>query len=177
MEPDPSKDPRVPLPFDQSATMLDVRRIISATPNYNLFSKNGTVVCEILTQRSQAQILAIIDEYKHETGKNLRDLISRSFFGHMKDVLLYILDGATNKVDRDAKLLEDAMAGAGTRNHLLISRLIRIHWNKQYLTEVKAKYNQLYRQDLVSRIRKEIKGSYRDLLVAIAESDVSPWMQ
>ena len=69
------------------------------------------------------------------------------------------------------------MAGAGTRNHLLISRLIRVHWNKQHLAEVKHRYGRIYKQDLVSRLRREVRGSYRDLMIAVAESDVSPWRQ
>ncbi|KAF3934673.1 Annexin-B12 [Dactylellina cionopaga] len=177
MEPDESKDPRMQMMPEYAKIQLDVRKIISATPNYNVFSKNATIACQILTQRTPGQIVAIVEEYKHVTGKPLRDLIGKAFFGHMKDSLLYIVDGAVDKTERDAKLLEEAMVGAGTRNHLLISRLIRIYWNKQHLAEVKFKYSQLYKQELVHRIRKEIKGSYRDLMIAIAESDTSPWRQ
>ncbi|KAK6518855.1 hypothetical protein TWF281_003546 [Arthrobotrys megalospora] len=176
MEPSASKDPNQQyVQPDQAMALLDVRRIISSTPTLNLFSKNATIVCQILAQSTPGYIVAIANGYRAETGKNLRDLISRAFFGHMKDALLYILDGAVDRVDRDAKLLEDAMVGAGTRNHLLISRLIRIHWNKQHLAEVKQRYRDLYKQSLVNRIQKEVKGSYRDLMVAVAESDTSPW--
>ncbi|KAK6497966.1 hypothetical protein TWF506_004211 [Arthrobotrys conoides] len=178
MEPSQSKDPhQLYAPPDRSKVQLDVQRIITSTPALNLFSKNSTVLCHILAQNTPGYIIAIIDEYRLATGKNLRDLITRAFFGHMKDTLLYILDGAVDKVERDAKLLEDAMVGAGTRNHLLISRLIRIHWNKQHLAEVKQRYSRIYKQDLVSRLRKEVRGSYRDLMISIAESDVSPWRQ
>ncbi|KAK6347684.1 hypothetical protein TWF718_005523 [Orbilia javanica] len=174
----PSKDPsQLYFPPDRSKVQTDVGRIVTSTPTLNLFSKNSTVLCEVLAQSTPASIVAIADEYRINTGKNLRDLISRAFFGHMKDTLLYILDGAVDRVERDAKLLEDAMVGAGTRNHLLISRLIRIHWNKQYLTEVKQRYSRIYKQDLVSRLRKELRGSYRDLMIAVADSDVSPWRQ
>ncbi|KAF3159497.1 hypothetical protein TWF225_010646 [Orbilia oligospora] len=178
MEPSLSKDPNhLYAPPDRSKVRLDVQRIITSTPTLNLFSKNSTVLCQVLALNTPGYIIAVADEYRLETGKNLRDLITRAFFGHMKDTLLYILDGVVDKVERDAKLLEDAMVGAGTRNHLLISRLIRIHWNKPHLAEVKQRYSRMYKQDLVSRLRKEVKGSYRDLMISIAESDVSPWRQ
>lgn len=176
MEPSQSKDPnQLYAPPDRSKVQLDVRRVISSTPTLNLFSKNSTVLCQVLAQNTPAYIVAVADEYRLETGKNLRDLITRAFFGHTKDILLYILDGAVDKVERDARLLEDAMVGAGTRNHLLISRLIRIHWDKHHLAEVKQRYGRIYKQDLVNRLRKEVRGSYRDLMISIAESDISPW--
>ncbi|KAK6358845.1 hypothetical protein TWF696_000025 [Orbilia brochopaga] len=181
MQPHPSKDPPdAKQQFQhrqqqQQLVLLDVRRIISATPSFNIFAKDSAVVCEILTQRTPAQVAAIAAEYGRETGKNLRDLIGRAIHGHMKDALLYIVDGAVDKVGRDARLLEDAMAGPGTKHLLLMSRLIRVHWDKQHLAEVKLRYGQLYKQELVHRLQKEIRGGYRDLMVAIAESDVSPW--
>lgn len=174
----PSKDPQgaqqQPQPQPQLIS-LDVRRIVSATPSYNIFAKDSAVVCQILTQRTPAQVAAIAAEYGRETGKFLRDLIDRAIHGHMKDALLYILDGAVDRIGRDARLLEDAMAGPGTKHLLLISRLIRVHWDKQHLAEVKLRYSQLYRQELGHRLQKEIRGGYRDLMIALAESDVSPW--
>ncbi|EPS35725.1 hypothetical protein H072_10862 [Dactylellina haptotyla CBS 200.50] len=178
MEPSPSKDATLNHPPPEIAkTQLDVRRIVSATPSFKLFSKNSIAICQVLAQRTPGQILAIRDEYRNETGKNLRDTIKQAFYGHVKDALLYILDGAVDKVERDVKLLEDAMEGAGTRNQLLISRLVRIHWDKHHLAEVKKRYYEIYRHQLLARIRKEVRGSYRDLMVSIAESDTSPWRQ
>ncbi|KAF3915967.1 Annexin-B10 [Arthrobotrys entomopaga] len=171
----PSKDPRMPSHPEQDKIEVDTRKVMFSMPSFKLFSKNAMPICQIFAQRTPAQLVAIANEYKGQTGKNLRDTISKSFIGHMKDALIYILDGALDRVERDAKSLEDAMEGAGTRNHLLISRLIRIHWNKHHLAEVKYKYSQLYKQDLVSRIRKEVRGSYRDLMIALVESDTSPW--
>ncbi|KAK6524299.1 hypothetical protein TWF694_005952 [Orbilia ellipsospora] len=175
MADDPSKDPRTPSHLEQDKIEADTRKIMFSMPSFKLFSKNAMPICQVFAQRTPMQLSAIAHEYKSQTGKNLRDTISRSFIGHMKDTLLYILDGAVDRVERDAKSLEDAMEGAGTRNHLLISRLIRIHWDKNHLAEVKYKYSQLYKQDLVSRIRKEVRGSYRDLMIAVVESDTSPW--
>ncbi|KAF3917489.1 hypothetical protein ABW21_db0203183 [Orbilia brochopaga] len=124
LQPHPSKDPpSVKQQYQQpqqqqQLSSLDARRIISATPSFNIFAKDSTV---------------------------------------------------------DARLLEDAMVGPGTKHLLLMSRLIRVHWDKQHLAEVKLRYSQLYKQELVNRLQKEIRGGYRDLMVAVAVSDVSPW--
>ncbi|EWC45843.1 hypothetical protein DRE_04850 [Drechslerella stenobrocha 248] len=177
MEQHPSKDPpgTQQLVYDYDKLQLDVQRIISATPRYNIFAKHSAALCHVLTQRTPDQLAAIAVEYERETGKALRDLVGRVIFGHMKDALLYVLDGAVDRVGRDARLIEDAMAGPGTKHHLLMARLIRVHWDKRHLAEVKVRYQQLFKQELVHRLRKGIKGGFRDLMIAVAESDVSPW--
>ena len=61
----------------------------------------------------------------------------QEFSGHMEDALLYQLRNALNKPAHAAKLLEDAMAGMGTKDHLLVSRVVRYHWDQQFMNEVK----------------------------------------
>lgn len=55
----------------------------------------------------------------------------------MEDALLYQLRNALNKPAHAAKLLEDAMAGMGTKDHLLVSRVVRFHWDQRFMNEVK----------------------------------------
>lgn len=43
----------------------------------------------------------------------------------MEDALLFQLRSAVDKYMHHATLLEDAMAGAGTKDYLLVSRVIR----------------------------------------------------
>lgn len=55
----------------------------------------------------------------------------------MEDALLYQLRSAINKPSNAAMLLEDAMAGLGTKDHLLVSRVVRYHWDQRFMAEVK----------------------------------------
>lgn len=55
----------------------------------------------------------------------------------MEAALLYQLRNAINKPGNAAKLLEDAMAGMGTKDNLLVSRVVRYHWDQRFLAEVK----------------------------------------
>lgn len=84
----------------------------------------------------------------------------------MKDALLFQLLHAVDKYMHAAKLLEDSMAGLGTKDHLLISRVVRFHWDRQELANVKGAYQQRYRRSLASRIRGETSGDYQTLMVA-----------
>jgi hypothetical protein len=64
----------------------------------------------------------------------------------MEDALLFQLRNATDKYMHAAKLLEDSMAGMGTKDHLLVSRTIRYHWDRNTLNNVKGAYQQRYGQ-------------------------------
>jgi annexin A7/11 len=84
----------------------------------------------------------------------------------MKEALLHQLRYAVDKYMHAAKLLEESMAGMGTKDHLLVSRIIRFHWDKTMLANVKAAYQQKYRRSLGSRIKGETSGDYQRLMLA-----------
>jgi len=70
---------------------------------------------------------------------------------------------------RDALLLEDAMAGMGTKDHLLVNRVVRVHWDRNHLAQVKGAYQHRFRTGLVQRIKGETSGDYEKLLCACIE--------
>lgn len=84
----------------------------------------------------------------------------------MREALLFQLRHAVDKYMHAAQLLEDSMAGLGTKDHLLISRTIRFHWDRNELANVKGAYQHRYKKPLASRIRGETSGDYQKLLVA-----------
>jgi annexin A7/11 len=70
-----------------------------------------------------------------------------------------------------AQLLEDAMAGMGTKDDLLIGRVIRAHWDRTNMANVRGAYEKRYHRSLASRIKGETSGDYeRMLLACIGES-------
>jgi annexin A7/11 len=84
----------------------------------------------------------------------------------MEAALLYQLRTGTDKAMRDAMLLEDAMAGAGTHDALLTNRVIRVHWDRNHMTQVKGAFQHKYHKSLVHRIKGETSGDCERLLVA-----------
>lgn len=84
----------------------------------------------------------------------------------MEAALLAQLRGGVDRAMRDAQLLEDAMAGPGTKDRLLLNRVIRYHWDKAHMNNVKGAYRQRFHQDLEKRIKGETSGHYESLLVA-----------
>lgn len=170
--------PVIPQQIDQ-----DVMELYKATEG-----KTGTdelLVCNILTQRSNAQIAAIAHTYKQKFTRDLETVIKKAcsppippispnislttlqeFSGHMEDALLYQLRTGVDKAMRDAILLEEAMSGAGTKDSLLVNRVIRAHWDRNHMTQVKGAYQHRFHRSLASRIKSETSGDYEKLMVA-----------
>lgn len=142
----------------------DVMDIYKATEG-----KAGTdelLVCSILTSRNDAQIRAIAHAYQAKFTKDLEVVIKKEFSGHMEDALLMQLRGGKDRIMRDAVLLEDSMAGMGTKDELLINRVVRFHWDRNHMQQVKSAYRQRFSRDLAAKIRSETSGDYEKLMVA-----------
>lgn len=87
----------------------------------------------------------------------------------MEDALLFQLRHATDRYMHAAQLLEASMAGMGTKDKLLIQRVVRYHWNRNEMANIKGAYRQRYHRDLAARIREETSGHYESLLLACIE--------
>jgi len=156
------------MPPNQQVVTRDVQAIYAATSGQ--MGTDEMTVCNIFVHASASHLRSISADFSILYRKELRKVIASEFSYHMKDALLYILDGAVNMVERDARLLEDSMKGLGTKDNLLISRLVRIHWDKRHLSNVKTEYKRMFGKELVNRIKGETSGDYRDMLVALVMS-------
>jgi len=125
-------------------------------------------VSRVLTAANDAQLRAIAYEYSKLHG-DLVKMLKSEFSGHMKDVFVYLVEGALDKPKRDAELLEASMKGIGTKDDLLIQRVVRVHWDPQHLANVKAAFRSLYGKDLTGRIRGETSGYYRDMMLELVK--------
>lgn len=151
--------PVIPQAIDQ-----DVMELYRATEG-----KMGTdemLVCSILSTRNDNQIRAISHTYEQKFRRSLEEVIKKEFSGHMKEALLFQLRHAVDKFMHAATLLEDSMAGLGTKDLLLISRVVRYHWDRQTLDNIKGAYKHRYKQSLANRIKGETSGDYRRLMMA-----------
>ena len=84
----------------------------------------------------------------------------------MEDALIYQLRTGVDKAMRDAQLLEDAMSGMGTKDRLLVNRVVRVHWDKNHMNQVKGAYQARFKTSLTNRIRGETSGDYETLMCA-----------
>ncbi|SCV73439.1 BQ2448_7365 [Microbotryum intermedium] len=127
-------------------------------------------VSSIIFARSPAHLQAVQTQYKTLARATLTHNIKRCVDGHLKDMYLFALEGGkrdTNGCWRDAKRLHHAMAGVGTKDLLLIMRIVRAHWDRHRWQQLKGAYRQKYSRDLLPDVMKETTGNYRDALIAI----------
>jgi len=128
--------------------------------------KNIAQVCQILTSKNDAQLRAIAQSYQQRFHKSLDGILKSSFSGHMQDALRLLVHRATNRAEAEAVRLEESMAGLGTKDELLIQRVVRCHWDRNFMNAVSQAYQQVYKKDLVKRIEGETRGDYERLMVA-----------
>lgn len=142
----------------------DVVEIYNATE-----AKMGTdemKVCSVLSTRNDNQIRAIAYEYQQKYARSLETVIKKEFSGHMEDALLSQLNHGMDKYMHQASLLRDAMVGMGTKDNLLVARVVRAHWDKGNMANVRGAFQQRYRSDLVKDIKSETSGDYERLMIA-----------
>ncbi|KAK4685320.1 hypothetical protein P7C73_g4829, partial [Tremellales sp. Uapishka_1] len=160
-------------PFvNQQLVQQDVEALYRAGPG-----KVGTdeiAICGILCSRSNEHLAAIAHQFPSRHRVTLSHMIASEFSGHMKDALLYIAEGVEadgTGVTRDAKMLEHAMAGAGTKDERLVYRIVRAHWNRPRFNAIKGQFEALYHHSLKRRVEGETTGKYEKALVGIIEQN------
>ena len=126
-------------------------------------------VCSILSNRSDSQIRAISHAYEHRYRRPLEKVFISEFSGHMEDALMQMVRCGTDRAMRDAINIEHAMAGMGTKDEMLVTRIVKLHWDPAHLQQVKGAYKARYRQDLIGRVRGETSGDYERCLVAMLQ--------
>ena len=94
-------------------------------------------------------------------------------------MLAHILNGVINKPVRDAMLLHHAITASKRdelRRELLISRLVRYHWDAAHMAAVKRAYREHYGRDLQEAVRDATSGEWgefcRALCIARMPDDV-----
>ncbi|KAL4800526.1 hypothetical protein BDV19DRAFT_375754 [Aspergillus venezuelensis] len=113
-----------------------------------LVSRNGgeTAMIYIIVRRSDSHLREVLRAY--EKGQNL-----------VGETLAHILNGAINRPMRDALLLHQALRESRSgreRSELLISRLVRLHWEPRHLENVKSEFRRRYGERLEEAIAEEI---------------------
>ncbi|ODH48686.1 hypothetical protein GX48_05226 [Paracoccidioides brasiliensis] len=133
-----------------------------------LISREGgeTAMIQIIIVRGDAHLREVIHLYEDTYHKNFaREMISKSQ-NLVGETLVHVLNGALNRPMRDALLLHQAISESGMgreRAELLISRLVRMHWEPLHLERVKSEYKRRYRQSVEDAIDQEIiKKDHKD---------------
>ncbi|KAJ5646587.1 hypothetical protein N7490_002959 [Penicillium lividum] len=124
---------------------------------------------DILATSSDAELRAIDHELSSRYHTSLEKVVVKDYSGHMEKAYVHIVRSATDPAMRDAILLEECMEGMGTKDEALVTRIVRMHWNRDHKDQVKRAYRHRYKKDLIQRVRGETSGDYERLMVALLE--------
>ncbi|EKD16942.1 uncharacterized protein L3040_006228 [Drepanopeziza brunnea f. sp. 'multigermtubi'] len=117
----------------------------------------------IVCVRSDAHLREVLRAYEGAFRANFaREMLKKS--GNLVgELLAHILNGVINKPVRDALLVHHALTlsrSDAIRTELLISRLVRYHWDRPHLEAVKREYRNRYGVEMQKAVREGTKGEW-----------------
>ncbi|KAK1783837.1 hypothetical protein QBC45DRAFT_5332 [Copromyces sp. CBS 386.78] len=150
-----------PVRLDYELVADDVRMLRDA-----IKAERGgeSTMLAIVVMRSESHLKEVMRVYKETyRGANFaRDALKKS--GNLVgEVLAHILNGVINKPVRDAMLLNHALTMSKRdelRRELLISRLVRYHWDAGHMSRVKKAYHEHYGKDLQEAVKEATSGEW-----------------
>ncbi|KAJ6443907.1 annexin ANXC4 [Purpureocillium lavendulum] len=164
------------LPIDYKLVdqdVADLRRAVKA-------DKGGeSAMIGIVVKRSDGHLREVLKEYEHHYRANFaREALKKS--GNLVgELLAHILNGIINRPVRDALLLHHALTASrkdDLRRELLISRLVRFHWDAAHMQAVRRAYRERYARDLSDAVRDATSGLWGrfcvELCIARMPNDV-----
>ncbi|XP_048452249.1 annexin A13 isoform X1 [Rhincodon typus] len=123
-------------------------------------------IIKILANRTTAQRQKIKEKYRALYGKDMEKVLKGDLSGCFEKTILAVLD---RPCEFDAKLLKEAMKGAGSNEELLIE-ILCTRANSQ-ITAIKEAYKQMYTNDLTIDVQSDTNGTLRKLLLSLLEAD------
>ncbi|KAI9848341.1 MAG: hypothetical protein M1838_000557 [Thelocarpon superellum] len=143
----------------------DVRRLYDA-----LSGRSGgeTVMIQIVVTRSDSHLREVLRVYEKTYNKNFAKEMLRKSTNLVGETLAHILNGLINRPVRDALLLHQAIEETGKeRTELLISRLVRYHWDRPHLERVKQEFRARYGEELATALAESTKGDFGEFCVEL----------
>ncbi|CAI7672943.1 unnamed protein product [Penicillium bialowiezense] len=141
-------------PLDKRLIMHDVQDL-----NHSLVRGGETAMIEIIVLRSDEHLREVLRVYEDMYRHNFAKAMIQKSQNLVGETLAHILNGAINRPMRDALLLHQALRESRSgreRSELLISRLVRLHWEPRHLALVKTEYRRRYHERLEEAIAEEI---------------------
>ncbi|KAJ5623090.1 hypothetical protein N7490_011695 [Penicillium lividum] len=151
--------------------------------HHALVSRDGgeTAMIQIIVLRRDSHLREVLHAYEAIYGQNFaRAMISKSR-NLVGETLAHILNGAINRPMRDALLLHQALRESKSgreRSELLISRLVRLHWEPRHFEQVKLEYRRRYGERIEEAIAEEILtssngGEWGEFCIELVHSSVA----
>ncbi|KAI9893395.1 MAG: hypothetical protein M1814_006692 [Vezdaea aestivalis] len=170
------KAERQPEPAQAHPSLLraDVETLYRAV---NAKEGGESAIISIVICRSDAHLRECLRVYEQNYKQGFTRKMLEKSNNLVGEALTHILNGALNKAMRDAMLLNQCLDGKhalssakekeAAKLDLLVSRLVRLHWDRQHMERVKAEYARKYHKQLVQAVGDATKGDVGAYLVEL----------
>ncbi|KAF3049188.1 hypothetical protein E8E11_009882 [Didymella keratinophila] len=154
-----------------------------------------SAILGVVVMRSDAHLRECLRTYERKyQGSFARDCLRKSN-NLVGEVIAHILNGVINRPARDAMLLHHALMdliepssssnGRSSRENtsskhdkherqqryeLLISRLVRLHWDRMHMVRVKAEYEDKYGRMVEEDIEEATKSDFREFCLSLCQT-------
>ncbi|KAK6427385.1 hypothetical protein LTR95_015986 [Oleoguttula sp. CCFEE 5521] len=147
-----------------------------------------TAMLEVVLRRSDAHLREVMRGYQGRTGENFARVALGRSGDLVGEVLAHILNGAINRPARDALLLHHAIRDISStksassktssdkdkpdeiRYELLISRVIRLHWDRAHMARVKRDYEGKYGKSVEAELEGCLRGDFGEFMGEIVSA-------
>uniref|UniRef100_A0A8C1PG39 Annexin n=1 Tax=Cyprinus carpio TaxID=7962 RepID=A0A8C1PG39_CYPCA len=149
--------------IDDAAAKSEAKALFEAGEN-----RIGTVcsvLIDILTNRSEAQLYKIFQYYGQLSKDSLAKDLEGELHGSFEDCLMTLVKGALNKPAYFAERLHLAMKGLGTNTDTL-TRII-VSRSEIDLLKIMQEYKRMYGKSLQEDILKETSGDYEKIMMTL----------
>ena len=130
--------------------------------------KNMNTLIHIIAHRSNEQRQEIKKQYYEQNQKNLMDDLKKELSGNFQDAAIALF---YSPIDYDCYQLYKAMKGLGTNEDTLIE-IIATRSNER-INQIKQRYYELYKKDLIKDIENDTSGFFRQILKRLLEANRS----
>jgi len=164
-EPEPAPGAQV----NTAAVDADVEALFKAGA-----AKLGTdesVFIRIFVKRSDAHLKAVFAAYRAKYARSMQHVIESEFSGRIRTSLHALVQTVENTPLATAEQFEAALKMHGEKERDMLSRVaLRNHWNRAFMKEVELAYERKFKAVLKQRVKRDEKGHYEDLLVAMVNA-------
>ena len=138
--------------------------------NQALYSKpkNINSLINIVCHRSNAQRQDILNEYFRHFNISLIDEFKTHLHGNFEETMISLF---YSPVDFDCYHLNKAMKGLGTNEDTLIE--IFATRSNERINQIKKRYPEMYRKDLVKAVHSDTSGFFRTVLLRLLDANRS----
>ncbi|VUC32849.1 unnamed protein product [Clonostachys rosea] len=162
------------LPIDKEQAARDVEDIRSA-----IQSERGGEwrLIEIVLRGSAMYLRELLEVYQKQYSSHLTRDILKKCENLVGEFLAHILNGVINRPTRDALLLHSAITSLRfgrtvsreneLRPELLISRLVRYHWDREHMGAVSNEYSSRYGSSLGEAVKETTSGDWGEFCVRL----------